>query len=198
VRDRWPKADPAPDLKEPALEDLMVRYQRADEAAAAELIRQVSPLLLRFLSGPVFTRGYAEDLLQECWLRIHKARHTYRAGEPVLPWFFAIARHTRVDGFRRRRRIESHERAIDELWERPGQAGGITRPSDLDLSRLVEMLPESQREVIFMLKVSGMSLEDVARATSSTVGAVKQKAHRAYEKLRSGLTNASEARTKKR
>ena len=35
-----------------------------------------------------------------------------------------------------------------------------------------------------MLKVSGMSLEEVARATSSTVGAIKQKAHRAYEKLR--------------
>jgi len=45
-------------------------------------------------------------------------------------------------------------------------------------------LSESQREVVAMLKVSGMSLEEVARATSSTVGAVKQKAHRAYEKLR--------------
>jgi RNA polymerase sigma-70 factor (ECF subfamily) len=45
-------------------------------------------------------------------------------------------------------------------------------------------LPQSQREVIFMLKVSGMSLEEVARATASTVGAVKQKAHRAYAALR--------------
>ena len=35
-----------------------------------------------------------------------------------------------------------------------------------------------------MLKVGGLSLEEVARATSSTVGAVKQKAHRAYERLR--------------
>lgn len=35
-----------------------------------------------------------------------------------------------------------------------------------------------------MLKVSGMSLEDVARATASSVGSVKLKAHRAYEKLR--------------
>jgi RNA polymerase sigma-70 factor (ECF subfamily) len=45
-------------------------------------------------------------------------------------------------------------------------------------------LPESQREVILMLKVSGMSIEEVARATASTIGSVKQKAHRAYEKLR--------------
>jgi RNA polymerase sigma-70 factor (ECF subfamily) len=38
-----------------------------------------------------------------------------------------------------------------------------------------------------MLKVSGMSLEEVAKATSSTIGAVKQKAHRAYETLRRAL-----------
>jgi RNA polymerase sigma-70 factor (ECF subfamily) len=38
-----------------------------------------------------------------------------------------------------------------------------------------------------MLKVNGLSIEEVARATSSTVGAVKQKAHRAYERLRNLL-----------
>jgi RNA polymerase sigma-70 factor (ECF subfamily) len=45
-------------------------------------------------------------------------------------------------------------------------------------------LSESQREVLEMLKVAGMSLEEVARATSCSVGSVKQKVHRAYEKLR--------------
>lgn len=44
-----------------------------------------------------------------------------------------------------------------------------------------------QRETLVMLKVSGMTLEEVARATSSTVGAVKQRAHRAYERLRKAL-----------
>jgi RNA polymerase sigma-70 factor (ECF subfamily) len=52
---------------------------------------------------------------------------------------------------------------------------------------LVASLPESQREVLIMLKVNGLSVEEIARATSSTVGAVKQKAHRAYEKLRNLL-----------
>jgi len=44
-----------------------------------------------------------------------------------------------------------------------------------------------------MLKVNGLSIEEVARATSSTVGAVKQKAHRAYERLRELLENAPTA-----
>jgi RNA polymerase sigma-70 factor (ECF subfamily) len=172
------------DLRERLLEDLMARYQAADPEAAAELIRQVSPLLLRFLSSPAYTRRLAEDLLQDCWLRIHRARHTYRPGEAVLPWIFAIARHTRIDGYRRRRRVESHELAMERLPEVPGPAH---ESSDPDLLRWINALPDGHRDVIFMLKVSGMSLQEVARATSSTVGAVKQKAHRAYEKLRGRL-----------
>jgi RNA polymerase sigma-70 factor (ECF subfamily) len=171
---------------EQELRALMVRYQNADAEAVAELVGRLSPALLRYFSGPFADRAEAQDLLQECWLRIHRSRHTYRPAEPVLPWIFAIARHTRVDGYRRRRRLLSREVQL---------AGGVAEPSQAppsgggmaEFSRLLAALPESQREVIWMLKVSGMSLEEVARATSSTVGAIKQKAHRAYAKLRQVL-----------
>jgi len=46
-----------------------------------------------------------------------------------------------------------------------------------------------------MLKVNGLSIEEVARATSSTIGAVKQKAHRAYERLRKLLEQGPRAGT---
>jgi RNA polymerase sigma-70 factor (ECF subfamily) len=52
---------------------------------------------------------------------------------------------------------------------------------------LIADLPASQREVLIMLKVNGLSLEEVARATSSSVGSVKQKVHRAYQSIRSLL-----------
>ena len=55
------------------------------------------------------------------------------------------------------------------------------------MSELLAALPEGQREVLLLLKGCGMTLEEVARVTSSTVGAVKQKAHRAYECLRAAL-----------
>ena len=104
-------------------------------------------------------------------------------GEPVLPWVFAIARRVRVDNFRKRRRIAAHESATDVLPEIPEPVQG-PRGNRLELEVMLAALPKSQREVLIMLKVNGLSLEEVARATSSTVGAVKQKAHRAYEKLR--------------
>lgn len=162
----------------------MARYQQADAEAARELIAALSPPLLRFFASQLGDRNEAEDMLQDAWLRIHRVRHTYRRGEPVLPWVFAIARRVRVDRFRKRVRIASHERAVDVL---PEAAQTEQKPAQ-DTPALEEMLaelPESQREILTMLKVNGLSLEEVARATSSTVGAVKQKAHRAYERLRS-------------
>jgi RNA polymerase sigma-70 factor (ECF subfamily) len=68
--------------------------------------------------------------------------------------------------------------------ERRFDEPGTNSPRGEEVLGLVGRLPESQREVILMLKVAGMSLEDVARATSSSVGAIKQKAHRAYAGLR--------------
>lgn len=168
------------------LQNYMIRYQRADPEAARVLIRQLSPALFRFFASQIATRSETEDLLQEAWLRIHKARHTYRPGEPVLPWIYAIARHVRVDGYRRRRRISQREVAPGALPERPA---GNDQPASLpDFETLVSYLPENQREVVVLLKVEGLSLEEVARVTASTVGAVKQKAHRAYKRLRAILT----------
>jgi RNA polymerase sigma-70 factor, ECF subfamily len=172
------------ELAERELPELMAGYQRGDPAAVEELIRRLSPGLLRFLSSPRLSRSDTEDLFQECWMRIHRSRQTYRPSEPVLPWVFAIARHTRLDGYRRRRRRESQELLVATPPENIAHAPAAPALEREEFTRLLDNLPESQREVIFMLKVSGMSLEEVAKATSSTVGAIKQKAHRAYERLR--------------
>jgi len=158
----------------------MVRYQQGDFAAATILIDRISPRLHRFFLAKSMSRGDADDLLQETWLQIHKVRHTYRAGEPALPWFYAIARHIRVDHYRKSLRAAAGERELEEMSK-----GVSSAPrQSCELQALLAPLSEGQREVIAMLKVAGMSLEEVARATSSTVGSVKQKVHRAYKKLR--------------
>lgn len=166
------------------LKDLMRRYQSGDPAAVEHLVRRVSPVLLRYFSGTLSSRNEAEDLLQDCWIQVHRSRHTYRPSEPLMPWFFGIARHTRLDGYRRRRRLETRELLVADIPEHLQGSAPETAHQEDQLDSLLASLPEGQREVILMLKVSGMSLEEVARATSSTVGAVKQKAHRAYVALR--------------
>jgi RNA polymerase sigma-70 factor (ECF subfamily) len=173
------------------LDSLMARYQEGDHAAAAALVNRLSPQLHRFFLVQFASRRHADDLLQETWMRIHQARHTYRPGEPVLPWLYAIARHVRVDHFRKAQRGELREQELTEGADHPQPETSDRTP---DLDALLSALPESQREVIALLKLSDMSLEEVARATSSSVGAVKQKAHRAYERLRQLLARKGGAR----
>jgi RNA polymerase sigma-70 factor, ECF subfamily len=164
------------------LRTLMMRYQSADAEALDELVRRVSPPLFRYFNSSRFGRNDAEDMMQDCWMRIHRSRHTYRSSEPVMPWIYAIARHTRLDAYRKRRRLAAREVLVASVPDILHQGTPEARQDDFE--RLVSTLPDSQREVLFMLKVSGMSLEEIARATASTVGAVKQKARRAYSTIR--------------
>jgi RNA polymerase sigma-70 factor (ECF subfamily) len=179
---------PVPDLAR-----LMMQYQSGDATAVTFLVEALSPQLYRFFASQMGSRTDAEDMLQDAWLRIHRVRHTYRPGEPLLPWVYAIARCVRVDNYRKRQRIASRETPADVLPELPAHQEQASNLPPFE--ELVASLPESQREVLTMLKVNGLSIEEVARATSSTVGAVKQKAHRAYERLRNLLEQAPRAGT---
>lgn len=166
-----------------SLESLMEVYQQDDEQAVAELVLRLSPQLRGFLLGPHATRRHADDLLQEFWLRVHKARHTYEAGRPLLLWIYAIARYTRTDAYRRVARVEQQQecdadRTPDpKLFARSAEAGS-------DFRALMASLPARQREVVLLLKVRGLTLDEAARATGSIIGATKQMAHRAYKTLR--------------
>jgi RNA polymerase sigma-70 factor, ECF subfamily len=164
------------------LDQWMEHYQEGDPDAPGVLIRAISPGLLRFFRSQPVSREQADDLLQDTWLRIHRVRHSYRPGDPVLPWIYAIARRARVDGYRRAMRIAAREQPLRSTDAATAHESPRHEPPSFET--LVAALPESQREVITMLKVSELTLEEVARATSSTVGAVKQKAHRAYTRLR--------------
>ena len=58
---------------------LMTRYQNADPAALDELVRRLSPMLLRYFSSSRFGQNDAEDMVQDCWMKIHRrVIHTAR------------------------------------------------------------------------------------------------------------------------
>ncbi len=153
----------------------MRRYQAGDASALDPLFQGISPRL-----RTIFRNGASasdvEELVQETWYQIHRSRHSWRPGEALLPWVYSIARHVRAGYFRkqsRRGEVELHENFS-------------VPPPELsyDWEQLLNELPASQREVLILMKVEGRSIEEVAAATGSSVGSVKQKAHRAYEKLR--------------
>lgn len=163
----------------------MRRYQQGDGEAARELIRQTAGVLYRSVQPFINNQAEAEDVLQDAWLKIHVARHTWRPGELALPWLLAIVRFTRIDYLRRQYR--RRESGLEALASEPVARGGAPENSD-EIQRMLRALPESQREVLIMLKVEGLTLEETARVTGSSIGAVKQKASRAYARLRGLLS----------
>ena len=178
----------------------MTEYQAGDAAAFDVLFRELSPRVYGYLVQSTRDRALADDLLQEVFLNVHRARATWRPGSPVLPWLFAIARHAAADRARSSGRRARHEQPHEDVASLPVAAEPDRAADDprLDeLSAALDELPEPQRQVVTMLKVSGMSLKEIAAATGATVGAVKLRAHRGYEALRKRLGAGGEAKKKK-
>src|SRR5690348_10917133 len=106
--------------------DLMQRYQDGDAAAFRELYALVAPRLLGYLVKMTRSRAVADDLLQQTFLKVHRARASYVRGADPVPWLYAIAHRTFIDETRRDKRAVART-AGDELPEIPA---GLTGESD--------------------------------------------------------------------
>ena len=167
----------------------MDRYVDGDAAAFRALYAQLAPVVLacqrRWVGDPV----RAEDLTQETFLRVHKARDRYRSGAPVGAWVLTIARRLSIDSLRRRAVAVDRVTSDGELPEPPALVDDGATPAELDallsaLREAVQTLPESQRQVVAMHKLEGLPLSEVAARLGINEGAARVRAHRGYERLR--------------
>ena len=176
--------------------ELMQRYQAGDAQAFRELYALVAPKMLGYLGKLTKSRAVADDLLQQTFLKIHRARAAYVLGADPLPWFYSIAHRTFIDEVRRQQRAVVRS-AGDDVPEIPA---GLTGESadradeprvDPELAReardALEGLPVQQREAVVLTKLEGKSVAEAAAIAGTTVGAMKVRAHRGYEALRKVL-----------
>jgi RNA polymerase sigma-70 factor (ECF subfamily) len=189
----------------PPLERAMDRFASGDDAALGDVYDLAAPAVFSFLKGLCRDRQQAEDLTQETFLRIHRARGLFRVGSPVLPWAYTIARRLFLDEVRARRSEKTIPQGAGASAGRGGgapdlgeaaraletAAGGPTAEellADRELSRILDealaKLPETQASAFRLLKGEGLSVAEVAGIMGTTKGAVKLRAHRAYEALR--------------
>ena len=81
----------------------MERYSNGDDPAFAELYDAIAPRLLGFLRKATRDGVATEDLMQQTFLQIHRARGSFIPGAPVMPWALAIAKRLMIDSARRQR-----------------------------------------------------------------------------------------------
>jgi RNA polymerase sigma-70 factor (ECF subfamily) len=176
----------------------MTRYAAGEEAAFAIVYDELAPRIYGYLVRQVRDSARAEDILQQTFFQIHRARGTFVPGAEVLPWAFAIARRLMIDGFRRGRREvlgdgDGHDErpALDPAADDLVQAQELATRIQRELARL----PETQRAAFELVKQEGLSLAEAAQVLGTTVAAVKLRAHRAYEALRAVLGDVLAERT---
>jgi RNA polymerase sigma-70 factor (ECF subfamily) len=134
----------------------------------------------------------AEDLFQEAWSKMHRARATYARGTSPLCWCFAVLRSTHIDSLRRKkRRIETQDGAeIDDVSagdaHSPEAAANARQTLDR-FERALSALPAIHREAWVLTHEQGLSIADAAAVLGTTGTAVKLRVHRAASALREAL-----------
>src|SRR3954465_8305650 len=107
--------------------DLMQRYCDGDPGAFRELYALVAPRLLGYLVKMTRDRALADDLLQQTFLKVHRARAAYVRGADPVPWIYSIAHRTFIDEVRKKKRAVVGVAENDEV---PEVAAGLTGEAD--------------------------------------------------------------------
>ncbi len=177
-------ADEAPD----ELTRLMIGYQNGQLEAFESLYRAMAPPLLRYVNSFVRNASIAEELLQDTFLQVHRARHTYLPPRPVKPWLYAIARHVALMYLRSTKRRSKHEILADEeLPELPISPAAEDLGDTLLVRRSLADLDPAQREILVLHHMLGLSFKEIGAVLGTTAGAAKVRAHRAIKVLRERL-----------
>jgi RNA polymerase sigma-70 factor (ECF subfamily) len=184
------------------LHGLMDAYVDGDQRAFAALHARLEPRLRSRLSKMVGRPAVVDDLLQLTFLRAHAARDRFeplpeRADRAVEAWYAAIARNVALDHMRQSYR---RDRRHDTLVAR-GELSGMGVPAetpDAEAARLeqehadevsevvrqaIAELPPTQREVVQLHKIRGMSMADIGERLGVRPGALRVRAHRAYRSI---------------
>lgn len=164
-------------------ETLMARYADGDGEAFEELFRRYEPRAYAFFVRRTGSPERAQDLYQELFLRIHRARDRYDSSRPFTPWFFQIANRLLVDDLRRA--FRSHEVSLEDREPHSPREGSEAVVANREhVAQLLDGLSPEERYVVLSAKVEGIGYPELAEHLGKSVDAVKKMASRTLQRLR--------------
>ncbi len=177
---------------------LMLAFSQGEAAAFDVLFRRWAGPLLRYLERMVRNRATAEELVQEVFLRVHRARDRYAPEARFSTWLYRIATNVALNELRRPRHRAPHG-STDDAATPELPASGPAADDVVDARRLgraaaagLDGLPEKQRAALCLTAIEGLSYAEVAEALEVTDKAVKSLVHRARSTLAAQLADVRE------
>jgi len=175
-------------------EQLMTMYRTGDTASFDALYQRHRAPLFRYVERLCGNRSVAEELYQDVWMRVIKAREQWQPGTRFQPWLYRIAHNRIVDHWRAGREnnpgIEDESVIqLDAPWP---DAMLLIRDCVERLFKLLGGLSEEQRSAFLLKEETGLSLEQIAEVTGAGFETVKSRLRYALKRLRSGLEGCDE------
>jgi RNA polymerase sigma-70 factor (ECF subfamily) len=186
--------DPASDAA------IMLRVAEGDEAGFTYLAQKYHRPMIHFLFRMVNNQAIAEELAQEVFLRVYRARESYRAEARFTTWLYRIATNLAVNYAR----DTKNERTAQTVYldqpdpetgtspdladDEPSAEERLLRDERMAAIRLhVMALPERQRMAVLMHKYQGMDYRQIGEVLKLSESATKSLLFRAYQTLREKL-----------
>lgn len=170
-------------------ERLMARYASGDAEAFDQLFRRYEPRAYAFFLKRTSSPQRAEDLYQELFLRIHRARNEFDSSRAFTPWFFQIAHRLLIDD--QRRAFRAREVAANDFDAASALPTAESVAADREeVELLLDTLSPEERYVVVAAKMGGIGYPELADHLGKSVDAVKKMASRALQRIRSEASAA--------
>jgi RNA polymerase sigma-70 factor (ECF subfamily) len=185
-----------PQNEYPTDEELMERYRDGDAGAFDALYGRHKGGVFRYLVRQCSNRGTAEELFQDVWMNLIRARETYTVQAKFTTYLYRLAHNRLVDHYRAHAAsaAESFDdmdgTAIDNLAaarEHDPALNVDVKQQAGHLLYLIESLPAAQREAFLLQQESDMSIDEIAQATGVSRETAKSRLRYAVAKLREGM-----------
>ena len=189
---------PAPALDRDARdEDLMLAYAAGDAAAFDALYARHKGGAYRYVLRHCGHAGVADELFQDVWMNVIRARASYAPSAKFTTWLYRIAHNRLIDHWRASGRIElvtagpdDEDDPLDAIpADRSGEpeARAGAREVSVRLHAALSALPPAQREAFLLHQEGGLELAEIAAITGTGVETVKSRLRYALSKLRAEL-----------
>ena len=171
---------------------LMAQFQKGNKDAFDSLFRKYQGMVFSVIARYINDRSYAEDLTQEVFLRVYKARDKYQPTTQFKYYLFTIVHNLCVNEIRDSSRRKTKATDFSDDFGLKADSEPIIdtfhqKEVRLDVKSAVDSLPAQQRMAIILDKYEGMSYEDIGRTMKQSVPAVKSILWRARQNLKERL-----------
>ncbi|MCB9183521.1 MAG: sigma-70 family RNA polymerase sigma factor [Flavobacteriales bacterium] len=159
-------------------QELVLKYLQGDESAFETLLHRHKRKVWSHIYLLVRDRELTEDLFQETFIKVVNTMKggKYTEEGKFLPWVLRIAHNLVIDQFRRSKKMPlvrgNDDHDVFAAIQQPGQNAEqrlVNGQIDADVRKLIDHLPEEQREVVIMRTYLNMSFKEIAEHTDVSI-----------------------------